>query len=157
MSTEGGQPLTVEDYVAIDNLFAQYSWAVATADLDHFESLFTADGVVEEPGRRFEGDGPDGVRRYLDEWDQGVMAPGRQQWNGHLLIEGAGRRCRVRSFLMVCHRFDTGATVIVFLGHCWDTLAKVNGEWRFENRTIEVWGGDVLAGFPRYVPVEKVG
>jgi hypothetical protein len=61
----------------------------------------------------------------------------------------------VRSFILVPHMnpVGTASVLIGFVGHCRDTFVKIDGAWRYEERNVERWAGEVLDGFPDFGPV----
>jgi uncharacterized protein (TIGR02246 family) len=141
--------LTLEDRIAIEDLFTDYAWALDTGDVDAACALFTSDAVVADPGGRY--DGSDGVRAFFERFHSGSpQFPGRQHWIGQTLLEGDGRRCTARSFAVVTQLHGTGATNVHLVAHYRDALVKVDGAWRFRERIIDSWRGDVLARFPEY-------
>ena len=58
-------------------------------------------------------------------------------------------------FILVPHMnpVGTASVLIGFVGHCRDTFVKIDGAWRYEERIVERWAGDVLDGFPEFGPV----
>jgi hypothetical protein len=148
-------PLTLEDRFLIRELQARYSWATGTADVEAFGELFAPHARVTELGREFPP-GPEGARQFLRDWlDRPGSTAGRQHWMHNRVFEGDGERCVVRSFVLVPHMNPVGtASVLVgFVGHCRDTFVKIDGAWRYEQRIVERWEGDVLDGFPEIGPV----
>ena len=56
MSSAGVESLSVEDRLAITELFARYCWCFDTADVEGFVALFAPDATYESHGgRRFVG------------------------------------------------------------------------------------------------------
>lgn len=145
--------MTPEDRIDIEDLFTDYAWALDTADVEAAAALFTADGVIQDPGGRHEG--RDGVRRFFERMRGKPSFPGRQHWVGQTLLEGDGRRCRARSFAAVAARYRTGATKLHLVAHYADVLVKTDEGWRFQERIVDAWSGEVLAGFPRVRPADR--
>jgi uncharacterized protein (TIGR02246 family) len=140
-------PITLEDRVAIDDLFAHYAWAVDTGDVEAFVALFTPDAVLLDPNGRFD-EGNGGPTAFLELMRANPTFPGRQHWVGQLVLDGDTERCTARSFAIVPALHRTGATNVHLVAWYEDELRKVDGRWLFAQRTIRPWGGDVLAGFP---------
>ena len=149
-------PLTLEDRIAIDDLFAAYAWSADRGRMEPFLALFTHDARIVDPVYG-PYDGPDraGPRRFLEIMHENHTFPGRQHWMHNRVYDGDGERCVVRSFILVPHMnpVGTASVLLAFLGHCRDTFVKLDGAWRYEERLVERWAGDVLDGFPDFGPV----
>lgn len=143
-------PLSVEDRIAIQDLIARYAWALDTGDVDSFVACFTTDCVVieevfEDPDR---WEGQEGVRRLAEHYRNAPGFPGRQHHVSQSLVEGDAERCTVKSFAFVTECRGEPPYLLRFAGYYDDRLVKVNGEWLFQERTIRLWDGPVLARFP---------
>ena len=73
-------PLTVKDRIAINDLLAEYAWALDTGDVDALVACFTPDAVVieevfEEPDR---WEGHENIRRFAEHFRNVPNFPGRQ-------------------------------------------------------------------------------
>ena len=145
MSTAG--PITVEDRVAIDDLFARYAWAVDTGDVEAFVPLFTPDAVILDPNGRFDAE-TGGPAAFVELMRGNPTFPGRQHWVGQLVLEGDTESITARSFAIVPSLHRTGATNLHLVAWYEDELRKVDGRWLFAARAIRPWAGDVLARFP---------
>jgi len=144
------EALTVDDRIAIKDLFARYAWALDTGDPDALADTFTPDGVIveevfEEPDV---WEGRDGVRRLGERFRDVPDFPGRQHHVGQILVEGDGERCSARSFAFVTECRGEPPFLIRFAGHYEDELVKLGGQWLFAERIIRIWTGSVLARFP---------
>ena len=140
--------LTLEDRVAISDVFARYAWSLDTRDLDGFAATFAPDGAIQMPGvGRFEG--RDEVRRYGKLLTDDPRYPGRQHFIAQSRFDsnGDGARCTVRSYAMVTSRSAEGACSVLSLGYYTDQMVKRDGEWMFAERIFERWGGEILRAF----------
>ncbi len=142
-------PLTVEDRIAIDDLFAAYAWSADRGRMEPFLALFTHDARIVDPVYGpYEGPDRAGPRRFLELMHENHTFPGRQHWVGQLLLEGDTERCAARSFVMVTSLHRTGATNVHLVAWYQDVLLKVDGSWLISERVIRPWRGDVLQRFP---------
>jgi hypothetical protein len=142
--------LSLEDRSAIEDLFARYSWALGTGDVDGFAATFTPDGcitedVFEEPDV---WKGRDAIRAMLRHYANSPNFPGRQHHVSMPLYQPEGDRCRVKSFLYVTECHGEPPYQLRLAGSYTDELIKENGEWLFQSRIIRRWAGEVLKNFP---------
>lgn len=142
--------LTVRDRLALNDLLARYAWALDTGDVDAFVACFTPDAVVveevfEEPDR---WEGQENIRRLAEHYGSVRDFPGRQHHVSQVLVEGDARCCAIRSFVFVTECRGEPPYVTRFAGYYEDRAVKRRGEWRFQERTIRLWDGPVLARFP---------
>jgi SnoaL-like protein len=143
-------PFTTEDRIAINDLLAQYVWALDTGAVDLLVDCFTPDAVVieevfEEPDR---WEGRENIRRFAEHFRHVPSFPGRQHHITNTVVRGDSERCSVRSFALVTECQGEPPYLIRFAGYWDDKLAKVAGKWLFTERTIRLWDGEVLARFP---------
>ncbi|MGH8258052.1 MAG: nuclear transport factor 2 family protein, partial [Steroidobacteraceae bacterium] len=99
----------------------------------------------EEPDR-WEGHGE--LRRLVEHYKSAPDFPGRQHHLSQVLMEGSGRRCKVRSYTFVTECRGEPPYLLRFAGFYEDRAVKVRGGWRFAERIIRLWDGPVLARFP---------
>ncbi|MGH8228429.1 MAG: nuclear transport factor 2 family protein [Steroidobacteraceae bacterium] len=142
--------LTLHDRVALDDLLARYAWSLDTGDVDGFLECFTPEAVVieevfEEPDR---WEGHANLRRLAEHYKSVPDFPGRQHHVSQVLVEGDSERARIRSFTFVTECRGEPPYVVRFAGYYEDLAVKSRGVWRFEERTIRLWDGPVLARFP---------
>ena len=74
-------------------------------------------------------------------WDR---FPGCQHYAGQLLMEGAGDRCRVRSFVFTADSRGKPPYELRFAGRSDDQLVRQGGRWLFEQRLVRLWQGDAM-------------
>jgi len=144
------KPLTIADRIAINDLLAKYAWSLDTGDVDALVDCFTPDAVVieevfEEPDR---WEGRDNIRRFAEHFRNVPNFPGRQHHITNSVVKGDGKRCTARSFALVTECQGEPPYVIRFVGYWDDQLVKVSGRWRFSQRIIRLWDGEVFARFP---------
>lgn len=140
----------VEDRIAIEALFARYAWTLDTGDVDGFTALFTPDGVISDPGGRYQGRGPHGVDGFMRLMCANPRFRGRQHWVCHTLFDGDACRYSALSFAMVTSLHITGATNVDLLAYYDDVVVKIDGSWLFEARIIRSWDAELLTRFPAW-------
>jgi len=140
----------IEDRVAIQDLIAQYCWALDTGDVETFVSCFTPDAVLVE--EVFEDPdvwkGHEGLRELIEHYANSAGFPGRQHHVTQTQVTGDAHQCHVRSFAFVTECRGEPPYTIRFTGYYEDQVVKVDGEWLFRERYIRLWDGPVLARFP---------
>jgi hypothetical protein len=149
--------LTVRDRIAIHELLARYAWALDTGDVEALVACFTPDAVMieevfEEPDRWV---GHAGIRRLAEHYFGVPDFPGRQHHVSQVLCEGDSRACTVRSFAFVTECRGEPPYVLRFAGHYLDRVVKTGGTWRFRERIVRLWDGEVLARFPGHDGTRK--
>jgi len=141
--------LTTENRYALKDLYARYSWARSTADIDAFAELFIQAPMIEDEGHTFTG--PGAAADYLRAWIARPGAAGQQYWIMQQVFDGDDHQCSVRSFLMTPMLNPIGTPSMTFyrFGHLTDRVVKDGGRWRLAEHRIDQWRGEVLDGFPR--------
>jgi ketosteroid isomerase-like protein len=149
-SMSSARSLTTDDRIAIQDLLAEYSWALDTGNVDALVACFTPDAVVieevfEEPDR---WEGQKNIRRFAEHFRTVPNFPGRQHHTSQLVVEGDASQCSARSFVFVTECRGEPPYVLRFTGYYDDALTHVRGRWLFKKRIIRLWDGEVLARFP---------
>lgn len=127
--------VSVEDRLAISDLFARYMWAIDTGDVEGLVACFTEDGALESPAvGRYAG--RDGVRAFASRFAQ-FHARGTQLRHiiSNLLIETDGDRASAKCYLLAFLTKD-GQSRLLGPGRYECRLRKETGAWRFENRLV---------------------
>ena len=142
--------LTVKDRIAINDLLAEYAWALDTGDVDALVACFTPDAIVieevfEEPDH---WQGRENIRRFAEHFRNVPNFPGRQHHISQAVVKGDGTRCSVRAFVFVTECHGEPPYALRFTGYYDDNLVKSRGKWLFKQRIIRLWDGEVLARFP---------
>jgi len=154
--------LAIEDRLALQDLIADYSWALDTGDVEALVACFTPDArMVEEV---FEDpdiwEGHDGIRGIAEHYRNAPGFPGRQhhvtqiQWFPQ---DDGSVKIRAFAFVTECH--DEPPYELRFTGYYDDHAVKgADGKWRFRRRTVRLWDGEVLKRFPgrgQWVPRKR--
>jgi SnoaL-like protein len=132
--------ISLEDKDAIRELVARYDLAIDLGDYEAYANTFTVDGTF-----------------WVDGFGEGSIVAGRhtgrpalfnfaklnyEAYQGHLrhwnngvqLIEGAGNRARMTSYMIGITVGMLGTAHILETGVYYDRLCKIDGDWFFEER-----------------------
>jgi hypothetical protein len=132
--------LSVEDRLAIEQLYARYNLATDTDDTESLIRCFTPDGRFK--GLLEEVQGHDAMRQQAVERAERKSAQGHtnhQHWNGSFVLEGdsaAGRASGLCYMLFVAKVPDAHEFTIRVMGAYVDELVKKEGRWLFTSRRI---------------------
>jgi uncharacterized protein (TIGR02246 family) len=139
-SPKRGPRLTLEDRVAIKDLFADYLWAYDCSDEDGFIDLFTKDAMVVGLGKHHVGE--DAMRawfRYL----LNLRDTANDIWlheAGQFRFEGDGRTCVVYAYASHFRSHPaSGEMGVRSLGYFVNECVKARGQWKFRRLTISHW------------------
>src|SRR4051812_30187965 len=89
--------LQIEDRIAIEDLYADYVWALDSGDVDGFLKLFATDGVFgDTAGNRYKGH--DAIRGYVTGLAARPEFRGRQHILSSLRFTANGDRVGVTAF-----------------------------------------------------------
>jgi hypothetical protein len=142
---------SVEDRLAIAELYARYSWALDTGDTDAYVALFTRDAEAEETQTGHVEQGPEGIRRIVEHYHADPAFPGHQHRFDTFILdpdpEGRPDHFRARSYAVATIMPEEGEARVYWAGWNDDVVAKEDGEWRIRYRGIHPWKGKVLEGF----------
>jgi ketosteroid isomerase-like protein len=131
---------SVEDRLAINDLFVRYTTALDACDTEAVVDCFTADGVIDSPVQGL-FQGSEGVRRFAD-----ITAKVKREHGGqfrHVLSNlridmGAdGTRARAKCYLLDFLTRD-GKTELLSPGDYDCELVKTGGEWKFAKRLVHM-------------------
>ena len=139
------QPLTAEDRLDIQDLYARYAWALDTGDIEELVNSFLPEGALEtSSGDRMEG--RDKIRAWGNARFAAPHAAGSQHAACHLLIEGDGETCKVKAYwaTLTYDQVDETKRSVGGIGYYRDTCAKRDGRWLFKERIIRRWFGEDL-------------
>jgi uncharacterized protein (TIGR02246 family) len=127
--------LTIEDRLAIQDLYARYCATLDTGDWAAWSCCFTEDAVFagfqEVRGR-------DAIAAYgrmrCEERPQGPWTCS-QHWNSNLVVEGEGVHAKALCYLLTMGTAKSdGSHQLKVQGTYQDELAKVDGQWLFRRR-----------------------
>jgi hypothetical protein len=145
---------SLQDRAEIEDLYARYMWALDTGDSEGFAACFTSDALVHE----VQPDGAVSSHRALSFVEDGYHADphfqGHQHRHDNVVFhpdpEGREDHWQVRAYVFSTYaqRNPPGATehppaTVTWSGFYIDTVAKVDGAWRYVERNIAPWTGEV--------------
>jgi hypothetical protein len=124
------------DRVEIEALFADYAWALDTADTDAVLRLFSDDAVMQDPFGRFTGTGPDGIRRFFEGLFVRPEFAGRIHWVSQLVLSPIDDGYRADSYALVPASFGSGAVNLHLMAFYRDVVVRERGRWKFRERLV---------------------
>lgn len=121
-------PLSTDDLVEINHLYARYNHAIDSGDGPAFAACFTADGHLDT------GMGAQNGTAALDAFAVGTheMMPGLRHQANNIVMDGDGDTATGNAFF-VGYTVDDGYKAIV-TGRYADDLKRTENGWRFTNR-----------------------
>jgi uncharacterized protein (TIGR02246 family) len=129
------------DRAGVEDLLAKYAKAVDFGTPEDYAALFTEDGVIHMQGKDFKG--RDAIRKMITPAlaKPAEGAPARPRMR-HILsnvdIELNGDTATVFESWATISKGADGHVGISAIGHYTDTVVKVNGQWLFAKRVIDV-------------------
>ena len=135
--------LSAEDHIAIQQLLANYNWAVDFGDVQAWAATFAPDGVFECVGL------PDGAPlggRHVGtealvayatrhfEINQGRA----RHWNWNLVIDGEGDEATMKCYLNAYSAGQGDTALFRVTGVYRDTLRRTGDGWRFTSRQVTI-------------------
>jgi uncharacterized protein (TIGR02246 family) len=136
--------VSVEDRLAITELFARYAWALDCGDAEGYAALFVPDGMVQTAdGLRFHGTAE--IRAMVADLVALPGFRGTQHQTSHLRIAGGGDQVTTANYF-VSIRMDPsdGHCHIKTMGSHSSVCVKIGGTWLLKERVIRSWRGDGL-------------
>jgi ketosteroid isomerase-like protein len=131
--------LITEDRLDVMDLVARYAECVDSGDAAGYAALFTPDGVVEHSAGSVRG------RAEVQAWVEGLVRENRvgkasrlKHIMGLPVIRGDGDRATARTYVTIPRHMDSGEIVIRLAGTYFDDCVKLNGEWLFAKRRIDL-------------------
>jgi hypothetical protein len=129
--------LSTDDYIAINQLYAKYAFAIDLHDLDGWLATWAEDGeYVGYDGRRA-AKGHDALRAM----GEAVVALPEEKgfhWNANIMIEPADYGASGKCYLMHVRAFDGGRGEIHLALYYRDELVNDDGKWLFRRRQTNV-------------------
>lgn len=144
---------SVEDELAIRELYARYCWALDTGDTDGYCALFTedAEATEETAGGELEvRKGRAEIRKLVLKFHERPDFPGHQHQMAQLVFEPDGEdRWIVRSYAWATINRPPAPPHLHWCGHIRDVVTKEDGQWKIAAKDIMGWSGDVLHRFSK--------
>lgn len=129
--------LSIEDRLAIQDLYARYSVTVDSGNDEGWVQTFTSDGAFIGADPRY---GHDGLRAFRAERRAAVGSLDyydAQHWNNNLLLTAHGDHVEGICYLMrVGKRRSDDSIVFLSQGFYHDTIVRTDDGWRFARREV---------------------
>jgi len=124
-------PLTTQDYVEIQQLYARYNHAIDSGNAEEWADTFTADGVFNN---RFTG--REALIGFIKTWKERMNGANRRHWNSNLSLRGTTEAVTGAVYLML---MDIGVkpAAVISTGMYADELVKTADGWRFKSRLVK--------------------
>ena len=128
----GAAPLTTQDHVEIQQLYARYNHAIDSGNAEEWADTFTADGSFNN---RFTG--REALLGFIKVWKEQMNGANRRHWNSNLSIRGSSEAASGAVYLLL---LEVGgkAPVMLNTGTYADELVKTPTGWRFKSRTVKL-------------------
>jgi ketosteroid isomerase-like protein len=128
--------LSVEDQLAIQQLYARYNHAIDSGKADAWAACFTADGSFESPQGTFTG--TEGLTGFVHGFHAQMKGKARH-WTNNLVVEGDGGKATGTCYLVLNMGSEPGKPpAAAAAGIYRDQLAKQAGEWKFSSRAVAI-------------------
>jgi len=127
--------LSIEDRLAIDDLFVRYTTALDAGEVGTVVDCFTADAVLESPAIGVISGG-EAIRVFAERF--AALRAGGTQFRHmitNLAVSVAGEQARASCYLLVLITRD-GKSRRLPPGRYECDLVKESGEWRFRRRVV---------------------
>jgi ketosteroid isomerase-like protein len=129
--------LSIEDRMAIQDLYARHNALNDTGDYQGWANCYTEDGLFKSAQeiRGRAAIAAAGKERYEARPSQPWVNP--QHWNNSLIVEGDGKSATALCYLIRIAKIKaTGEFSIITHGMYEDELVKVDGRWLFKSRVV---------------------
>lgn len=124
--------LSIEDYLAIQQLAARYNHAIDSGDGPAYADTFVEDGVLDAGELVVEG--RQALSAFATTFARSVRAPRHVATS--LLIDGDGQHAELRAYVQLYSLSgEPPHQEVRASGTYADRLVKQNGHWRFARRT----------------------
>jgi ketosteroid isomerase-like protein len=124
--------LTIDDRVAIEQLYAEYNFAIDDERPDDFAACFTADGVLDV-GYGDPVQGTEALAAFAAATNQ--MMPGMRHSVTNLILTGHDDGATGKAYLYT-YRATADGHQVILTGRYADSLRRVDGLWKFANRKM---------------------
>jgi hypothetical protein len=122
--------LTPQDYAEIEQLYAQYNWAIDSGDAQAWADTFVEDGVFNN----FKG--TEQLKGFIDRWVNSMNGLTRKHWNSNLRITGDDKTAQGKVYLLLVDTSVQPPAIITSASYS-DELVKTPRGWRFTKRATK--------------------
>jgi hypothetical protein len=129
--------ISVEDRLAILDLYARQSHLIDGGDAGGWAATFTAEGVFQSPTYRLTAAGPAELAKFAADSNGAALARGVQlrHWIGQVVIDPTHGGADVRAYLVIVATSREGSRIDRSL-RVVDVLARTAGGWRVDSRKV---------------------
>ncbi|MBI2766182.1 MAG: nuclear transport factor 2 family protein [Chloroflexi bacterium] len=124
-------PLTTEDRLAIEQLYARYNHAIDSGKGPEWAACFTPDGVFTSPNGTFTG--TEQLAGFGSSLTQRLKV---RHWINNLVLDADGDGAKGTCYLVLWQLKEGAPAAPLITAIYVDTLSKAGGDWRFSSRTV---------------------
>ena len=125
--------LTADDYIEIQQLYAQYNNAIDSGDAEGYAATFTPDGVFNN------FNGHDALVGFIHRWRENMKGGNMRHWNTNLAIHGTPEGASGSVYLLLVD-VSVRPPAIATAAKYEDQLVKTPQGWRFKKRVTKAEG-----------------
>jgi len=125
--------LTADDYIEIQQLYAQYNNAIDSGDAEGYAGRYTPDGVFNTFA------GHDALVGFIHRWKESMNGGNMRHWNTNLAITGTPEGANGSVYLLLVD-VSVRPPVIRTAAKYEDQLVKTPQGWRFKKRVTKAEG-----------------
>jgi hypothetical protein len=122
--------LTADDYIEIQQLYAQYNNAIDSGDAEGYAGTFIPDGVFNT------FTGHDALVGFIHRWRDNMKGGNMRHWNSNLAIVGTPEGASGSVYLLLV-AVSARPPVIATAAKYEDQLVKTPQGWRFKKRVTK--------------------
>jgi hypothetical protein len=134
--------LTADDYIEIQQLYAQYNMAIDSGDAEGYAATFTPDGVFNT------FNGHDALVGFIHRWRETMKGGNMRHWNSNLAITGTPEGANGAVYLLLVD-ISVKPPAITTAAKYEDQLVKTPQGWRFKKRATKSEGPPPAAAAPK--------
>lgn len=122
--------LTADDYIEIQQLYAQYNMAIDSGNAEGYAATFVPDGVFNN----FQGH--DALVGFIHRWRDNMKGANIRHWNTNLAITGTPEGANGAVYLLLVD-VSVRPPAITTAARYEDQLVKTAQGWRFKKRVTK--------------------
>ena len=124
------KPLSTQDYIEIQQLYARYNHLIDSGDAEGWANTFTPDGVFNNASR-----GHDALVQFVRDWRDRRNGKNLRHWNSNLVVTPTadGAAGSIYMFLLDVAKQPPQPTAAYLYD---DVLVRTPAGWRFKSRTL---------------------
>ena len=125
-------PLSIEDQLAIQQLYARYNHNLDFGKAAEWSETFTPDGTFTGGGGKFAG--TEQLQGFANGFASRMKA---RHWTNNLLVDGDGSIANGTCYLQLLNLADAKSPAILTTAIYVDKLTKTASGWRFTERVVQ--------------------